>query len=176
MGIRETFNIAIMQPQGYAHSEAFREIAEMLQDGLTQMSHDATIRVNGIDTTARNIILGSNLLQQEQVDVLPDDVILYNFEQLSEDAAWYTPTLANMFRRFQVWDYSPRNIDFLRETGTQHDPRLVPLGYAASLDRLEKSAVQDIDVLFYGCINPRRQKILDGLRASGLNVVELFSV
>lgn len=42
--------------------------------------------------------------------------------------------------------------------------------------RIHKQSPQDIDVLFYGSVGPRRQKILDQIKALGLNVHAVFGV
>jgi SAM-dependent methyltransferase len=72
----------------------------------------------------------------------------------------------------EVWDYSAENVSRLRELGVQ-DIRHVPLGYVPELARIAP-ATEDIDVLFYGCLNDRRQKVIDELKARGLNVVTVW--
>jgi SAM-dependent methyltransferase len=105
---------------------------------------------------------------------LPENVILYNFEQVSAESAWMKKDYLDALASHRCWDYSRRNIDALKTLKPGADPRYVPVGYADCLRRIEPAAVQDIDVLFYGSVNERRRRILDALKESGLRVVELF--
>src|SRR5215471_6842872 len=72
------FQITLIRPQGYLHTEAFREIAETLQYGLEGLGHTARIQENAVDSSAVNIILGAHLLSAEQMCSLPPGSIIYN--------------------------------------------------------------------------------------------------
>ena len=72
-------------------------------------------------------------------------------------------------------DYNERNILALQEHGIE-GPQLLRIGYQRELVRIASAQEQDIDVLFYGSINPRRLAVLDELQKQGLNVVKLFGV
>ncbi len=108
--------------------------------------------------------------------MLPADTIIYNFEQLSDTSHWNTPAQRALLGGFQVWDYSQRNVDYLKRQSPRFDPKLVPLGFSGKLSRIQKADLQDIDVLFYGSVNGRRRRILDDLEVAELNVVQLFKV
>jgi hypothetical protein len=176
MTAKTHYNIVLVKPPGYVHAEAFSEIAETLKGGLDDLGVPAEISVNEIKSHSQNVILGANLLRERDATQLPGDVILYNFEQLGTDSAWNTAAQRALFSRFRVWDYSPRNVAFLRNTLPEADTQLVPLGFAHQLARIGKPAEQDIDVLFYGSLNERRNRILNTLKAAGLNVVHLFGI
>ena len=77
--------------------------------------------------------------------------------------------------RFPVWDYSQANVDVLRAAGHQRVSH-VPLGYVPELARVRAVPKQDIDVLFYGSRNERRNHVLAQLQARGLKVQALFGV
>jgi hypothetical protein len=64
-----------------------------------------------------------------------------------------------------VWDYIDRGIG-----------QYVPIGYMPQMTRIPKPAEQPIDVLFYGSMNNRRLKIIQGLKAAGLNVKAVFGL
>jgi hypothetical protein len=51
----------------------------------------------------------------------------------------------------------------------------VPIGYHPVLARIERGT-EDLDVLFYGSLNPRREAVLDGCEARGLRVASVFGV
>src|ERR1700691_916851 len=103
------FQIVLVRPDGFLHTEAFREVAETLQFGLRSVGHTAQIEENVFDPTATNLLLGSHLLSPAAAVMLPPASILYNLEQLGG------PSLPKQFYelavRHRVWDYSRRNIE-----------------------------------------------------------------
>lgn len=168
------FAVAVVSPPGYQHSEAFREVAQGLHHALLALGYDSVL-TDRLDLDGRRtIVLGSNLLAAYRL-APPKDPILYNLEQVNDDPTWMTSELLDLFRRYPVWDYSQANIE--RLTARQHVPRLthVPIGYVPELTRIAP-ATEDIDVLFYGSFNERRQAVIDDLRARGLRVEWLFGV
>jgi hypothetical protein len=68
----------------------------------------------------------------------------------------------NHFRRHAVWDYSARNVKRWARLGVR-DVRHLPVGYVPQLSRIPRDE-ENIDVLFYGSVNERRQEILTALR------------
>ena len=173
------FAVAIVSPPGYPHSAAFDEVALTLQQGLMRLGHDAvTTRLSTSGTHAadrQHIVLGAHLAPRAQL-ALPPGSILYNLEQIDAASAWLTPALLDLYRRHPIWDYSAGNADRLAARGVPR-PQVVPLGYVPALQRLPAAAgPQDIDVLFYGSLNDRRRRVLDGLRQAGARVEALFGV
>lgn len=168
------YNITMIKPEGYAHAAAFDEIGETLLFGLQDLSLTARLSVNAIDPEACNIILGANLLDPSTFTQLPKNTIIYNFEQLGTKSCWNTPELRWLLTHYQVWDYSPENMQYLKTLDMDHPPKLAPLGYCEALNRIAKSEHQDIDVLFYGSLNERRKMVLEALQQAGLKVVHLF--
>ena len=74
------------------------------------------------------------------------------------------------WRGHEIWDFCQRNIAlYPADIPVTH----VPIGYHPSMKRFERMPPdhRDIDVIFSGSMNERRQKVLDGLRKSGLVVV-----
>jgi hypothetical protein len=100
--------------------------------------------------------------------------VFYNLEQVEDDLFDWMPALKPAFARFEVWDYSLRNIARLRS----HAPVLfhLPIGTVPELSRIRPASVQDIDVLFYGALTDRRRAALDAIRAAGLSVQAVFGV
>lgn len=171
------FRIVIISPPGNAHSGVFTDIAEALFHALRELGHPVELVWNRVAADRVNILFGAILLNPTQVDRLPPGTIIYNLEQIEQDSKWLNGALPACVRRFEVWDYSPRNIDRFAalgfDTARMH---LVPIGHAAPLERIAPVAVEDIDVLFYGSTNPRRLAILNALKARQLNVVHVFGV
>jgi SAM-dependent methyltransferase len=168
------FQITLIRPQGFIHSEAFREVAETLQYGLRRLGHTAAVGENVVDAKATNILLGAHLLPACDSQIVPAGSILYNLEQIGGAnlaAAYY-----ELAARHQVWDYSLRNLEKWKAMGCHHPPVHVPVGYAAELSRIKPNPTQDIDVLFYGSLNPRRNAILNQLKDAGVRVHAAFGV
>lgn len=166
-------SVLIVTPPNYPHSEAFRELAETIHFGLLALGHSSRIVTQVEQICGKAVVLGSNLLSEFQI-ALPEDAILYNLEQISATSPWLTGSLIELFRRHQVWDYHPRNIEILERLGVS-GVRHVPVGYVPELTRIPTEA-EDTDVLFYGSVNPRRAKILDALAEEGLKIERLFGV
>jgi hypothetical protein len=127
------FAILIVSPPEYQHSQAFAEIAETVHYGLMALGYQSVIS-NRVLPEHRHIVLGVNLLQFFPVE-LPDDSILYNFEQISPDSPWVTDSMLETFRRYTLWDYSLENCAQLCLMGCEHVQN-VPLGYIPQLTRI----------------------------------------
>jgi hypothetical protein len=168
------FNICIIQPQGYTHSLAFLELAELLVFSLRALEYKAILQFNKIDNDAKNILIGFHLLDIKYVSQLPKNSILINVEQFLGGTPW-NENILHWIQSFEVWDYSTQNIEFFKAQGIENI-KYLELGYQSELSRIEIKAVQDIDVLFYGSINDRRAKVLDALKSSGLNVHTIFGI
>ena len=168
------FNICIIQPQNYIHSFAFLELAELLMYSLKDLGHEAALQFNAIDRDARNIIIGFHLLDIKYIDIVPKNSILINAEQLRGGTPW-NKNILSWINKFEIWDYSPQNIEFFTQMGIFNIKHL-KLGYQNELARIITKDNKTIDVLFYGSVNERRAKILEGLKSHGLNVHASFGV
>jgi hypothetical protein len=168
------FSVIVPRFPGHIYSHSLDEVAETVHYGLLAIGHDSVLfpELDVLqDSSRRHIILGAHLLG-EQLAYVPEDAILYNLEQTT--APW-VPQQAEIFRRFTVWDYSPENVKFwLFNHGMPS--KHVPIGYVPELTRIASASVQDIDVLFYGHPNERRDKIIAELCMRHLNVAALSDV
>lgn len=168
------FQVTLIRPQGYLHTEAFREIAETLQFGLRSLGHVATIAENVVDRNATNLFLGAHLLPPQDARLIPSGSIIYNLEQLG--GPQLPPGYYELARQHQIWDYDPRNIEKWKSLGCVRNPVHVPIGYVPELTRIAAAPAQDIDVLFYGSLNQRRNRILNALKDLGIKVHAVFGV
>ncbi|OED37948.1 hypothetical protein AB833_21990 [Chromatiales bacterium (ex Bugula neritina AB1)] len=169
-------NISIIRPAGYSHSSAFQEIAETLHYSFEELGFITRTEENILIDDGVNIILGAHLLSPEDIPLIPESSIIYNFEQITDNSTWMTPELLELYNKFDIWDYSQANIAALAQRGISAKVSHVPVGYSPTLTRIPKAKTQDIDVLFYGSLNERRKKIIDALIDSGLAVKTLFDV
>ena len=92
----------------------------------------------------------------------PPGAIVYNLENVPGQV----PDPAERWKGHEVWDFSASNA---AKYGAKH----VPVGYHPSMERFERAADCPIDVVFTGCMNSRRARVLTALRDWKLRVVHL---
>ena len=169
------FAVTLVYPEGYIHSLALLEIAETINYALINLGRDSILTTN-LDFPDRiQIILGAHLLNNNLIKKINSNAIIYNFEQIDPESPWLSNNYLNILKTYATWDYSINNIKQLNFLGIKNIKHL-ELGYVDQINRIVKQPIQDIDVLFYGSINPRREFILNELKNLGLNVVALFGV
>lgn len=164
--------ICTVSPPGYVHSAAFREVAETLHAAARELGHDVQLTTDSDLPGYRTVVLGTNLLL-EHPQRLASDAILYNLEQV-QTGPWFNEKVLALFRQYEVWDYSDLNASTMSQLGLPR-PKVVPIGWHPQLRRIEPKQ-EDIDVLFYGCMNDRRTRIIEQLQRSGVKVQTLFGV
>lgn len=167
------YAIVVVSPPGYRHSEAFREVALAIFHGMEEAGFDVAWSASPFVTGRVPIVLGANLIQR--TDGLPHDAIVFNLEQVDPASGWMRESYLALLRTHLVWDYSPANIARLRGLGVTRI-RHLPIGHVRQLERIEPAADKDIDVLFYGSMNPRRAAALEQVRNRGLRVESAFGV
>ncbi len=157
------YSITLMQPPNYIHSFAFYEIGLLLQNSFKSLSMKCGFYLNQLYREYTNILLGYNLLMYQK-DLRKFRYIVYQLEQLSHRVGWFNENLEKILRgAYCVWDYSKKNISFLKDIGIRK-VKYLPIGYHENLETIDHSREKDIDILFYGCINDRRANILNRLK------------
>ena len=169
------YNICIIRPQNYIHSSAFIELAELVCYGLRDLGYTAAVNENSILNESRNIIIGCHLLDPASANKLPPSSIILNTEQLYNDEDYWVKKITDWTSRFETWDYSRLNLEKLLSL-THSKLGFLSIGYHRELARIKSADEQDIDVLFYGSVNDRRQKILTDLTNAGLKVQAVFGI
>lgn len=173
----DEFSIWQVQIPGYVHSHAFDEVALGLCAGFRRLGVSAPVVHRMEEMRGRGVVLGCNFLPKIKVpyERLPDDLILFNLEQVYRTSPWITDDYLDLLKRYVVWDYSEKNIRAWREMGLERVIRC-GIGYEPELQRIPDAPEPDIDVLFYGSVNARRKKALKAMKAAGLVVKTLFGV
>jgi hypothetical protein len=168
------YTIWVVSPAGYSHSQAFDEVAIALRAAFRTLGYAASIVRNPDELAGTAIVLGANLLAKRPA-LIPDSarLILFNLEQISPNSPWIDHGYLRLLQRYRVWDYSTRNITALAGLGivAVH----CGIGYVPELTRI-RPVVEDIDVLFVGSLNARRQAVLRELSARGARAVVRFNV
>ncbi|NNJ95508.1 MAG: hypothetical protein HKP57_12230 [Halobacteria archaeon] len=171
----DSYCIWIVTPPGYAHAAAFHEVAIGLQGGFRELGMQVPIVQDRARIRSRAIVLGANLLPDMPGVKPPGKSILFNLEQITPGSGWLTTGYLKLLKRHPVWDYSRYNIEQLGKLGISNITHC-PIGYSDVLQRIAPAPEKDIDVLFYGSINPRRLAILEALARADLRVETLFGV
>lgn len=161
------FNVTLIQPSGYAHSEALGEVWVYLADVLRRCGYTARCTRNRFVANEHNIVLCAHLLSPAQIPQLPPSTIIFNSEKLEHSDGWHFANGAyrEILRRFPVWDYSSRNLALV-----PHDRKAqIPLYHSPALRRSHPRN-PDGPLLFYGVITERRAAILQGIQNAGVQV------
>lgn len=168
---RTGYHLLQVCPPGYIHAQALSELADATYYGLRRLG--VAVRRDGPPIGGeQQIVLGAHLTGAPGTSDITPGAIIYNTEQVTPESTWLGSAYLGLLRNHAVWDYSERNVSRLRKLDVA-DVRYVPIGFVPELSRIAPSA-EDIDVLFYGSINPRRKYILEELAGRGLKVVHLF--
>ena len=168
------YNICIVH---FPHSMAWWELGELIYYSLKELGFQVSIQHRKMERDCRNIILGAFILEPEFIKKVPQNSIFINTEQLylDDQKSNWPSDIYEWARNFETWDYSDKNIEKFLEHGITGVKKL-ELGYQKELNRIDSSGNQDIDVLFYGSRGERRNKIINDLRAEGLNIKAVFGV
>ena len=170
------YNICVIQPAGYIHFHAFDEVVDLIKYSMTELGMACSVTANEVLQDSINIIVGSHLIPATETVHFPASSIILNTEPLfSQQNMGWSERVVDFASVHKVWDYNARNIENLKARGIVN-AQLMQIGYQSELERVQKSPQQDIDVMFYGSYNERRQAILAQLRERGLNVASLFGV
>ena len=170
-------SIVTITPDGNPHSAAFDDLALGFEGALRSLGVDVQRKTNALGNSGVNLLLGAHLIDsQELADRIPRNTVIINLEQVAGFDVRSRPVYLSLLSRLAVWDYSVRNIDELRRLTGSRYVRHFSIGYTPEMTRHLPQSVQTTDVLFYGSVNPRRQAVLAGLTAAGINVKHLFSV
>lgn len=170
----EKINICLIKPDDYIHSYAFLELGELIFYSLKELGINATLAFNQIEPRAKNILIGIHLLSPNFIDQIPKSSIILNTEQIFSDTTHWNNNIYAWVKKFEVWDYSTRNIEKLNSLGVSS--KLFKFGFQKELARLNSSINKDIDILFYGSLNDRRKSVLKELEEKDLKVKFLFGI
>ena len=158
----------------YFDNITFADIVKGLVECLTQLGIkvETTNKIKDDNFLDLYIIFGMNDFTSQ---VVPNNYIVYQLEQTTgnDESKWFSQRYINYMKNaIEVWDYSLVNYQNLKKLGI-NKLRYFPLQYMRCVDENHSHDLtkKDIDVLFYGSMNDRRQQIIDQLTAKGMNIV-----
>lgn len=159
-----------VRPPAYPHVAAFDDLIATLAAAFGALGAKVDVADEPMIGEGLNFLFGAHLLAADVV--LPVNCVIVNLEQL-RGGMFAQPHYLDLLKRHAVLDYSPRNVLRLRElTGNEH-VHVFKVGYVPAATRIPSAARQDVDVLFYGSLNERRNRVLQGLASAGLVVKAL---
>ena len=169
---RKPFNVTLIQPPAYAHSQALSDAADYIHWSIIACGYPAARTINELARNAHNVVFCAHLLGGKAAERIPPDSIIFNSEQLDDPESRHPnhDGYRNLLDRCFVWDYSECNL-----THVGHDRKcVVPFGYCEPLRRRDMVREAGASLLFYGSTSPRRQEIVREVQSSGIAVTWLF--
>ena len=171
-------NVCLIKPKNYIHYLALQELAELIHFSVLELGLKSQITFNYCDNnpSTKNIVLGAHLLNDNLIEDIPENAIIFNTEQIESITENWKKKILNLARKNIIfWDYSQYNLDYLSKT-INIKGKLFQIGYQKELNRINHNIDKNIDVLFYGSINARREHIINKLKDRKINVKTLFGV
>ncbi len=166
----DQWTISITRPNGYLHSEAFREVAEALKENFRSQGNAAIIEENTARLTNKTIILGAHLLEDYPEEC---NAYIYNLEKLPTLDFKKNHTYKNILGKANIIDYCSQNIKILKKMGII--PRgILRIWHCKKWERIHRPSKPTNPVLVIGSITDRRAKIIKNLEKNGINVITLF--
>ena len=171
-------NVCLIKPKNYIHYLALQELAELIHFPVLELGLKSQITFNYCDNnpSTKNIVLGAHLLNDNLIEDIPENTIIFNTEQIESITENWKKKILNLAKKNIIfWDYSQYNLDYLSKT-INIKGKLFQIGYQKELNRINHNIDKNIDVLFYGSINARREHIINKLKDRKINVKTLFGV
>jgi hypothetical protein len=162
------------------HGPIFYELIDLTVDALRDSGVKTDQGVNQVSPDKLNLIIGHTVFLPpnifSEIRSQTPNYIVFQLEALDGEQGFLSryPAYSEFLRGAkQVWDYSQQNILYLSALGIPA-VHYIPIGYSPRLERIIDRRERDIDVLFYGAVTSRRQKILHDLSRRGLKVAAIF--
>jgi hypothetical protein len=162
------------------HGPIFYELIELVIECLQRIGIQASRAVNEVNPDWLNVIVGHTMFLAPTtfaaIRQRARRYVVFQMEALHSQQGFSArfPAYFEFLRTAQqIWDYSRQNIDYLASFGLDN-VRYIPIGHSSRLERIANPAQSDIDVLFYGAINPRRRQIIDELVRRGRRALWMF--
>ena len=173
------FHLVSIEPSGFQHAGAWYELAELVMHGFLRAGFDCTTSINRVESGRTNIVFGVQHATPEMKPLFPRETIFFNTEQLETLSPDFNHQKYMQIRYwaqqgYRFLDYSRENLAILNAWGAR-EVMLMPLGYVPELERLARSD-SDFDLLFYGGRNDRRNRVLNEIANTGVNLKYLNGV
>jgi hypothetical protein len=154
--------------------QQLKEIAVVVHDALKALGHIVYHTRQGWPCIGdikdeRQVIIGGNIGTKLTLESIPDNSIVYNFEQVGN--FHFSPLYLSLLRRCEVWDYNKTNIERLKQQAIR--ARYIPFGYVPSLTDPYRGDwdTEEYDVMFVGSMGADvRIKVIEELERRRLKL------
>ena len=112
----KTVNICIIRKTGYAHTEAFREAAERIEEECRRREISCTTTEKEDTKADLNIVFGSHLETEQTSKYNKDKCLIVNLERLRIIGKGGTnKAYIKLLSNFDYIDFSSNNIEYCKE-------------------------------------------------------------
>jgi hypothetical protein len=152
----------------------FDDLALSVAASLRDLGHECSMTVNEMSSDAINILIGSIIFDELLISgTLSCPYIVYQMEILDDQLGHLKnyPNYLNFLSRAQsVWEYSPKNVAYLKSRGLGN-VMYVPPGYHPICEKVAwRNSPHQFDFLFIGSLSQGRITLLEGLIKRGYKV------
>ncbi len=167
-----TFNVCKIAINDFHH--LFDDVALSVAASLSDLGYECSMTVNEMRADAINILIGSIMFNDALISShLNQPYIVYQMEILDDHQGHlknYPKYLDFLSRALSVWDYSPKNFEYLKSKGLKN-LSYVPPGYHSACENFSwQESPHEFDFLFIGSLSPRRSEFLQSLINTGYRV------
>lgn len=167
-----TFNVCKIAINDFHH--LFDDVALSVAASLRDLGYECSMTVNEMRADAINILIGSIMFNDTLISShLTQPYIVYQMEILDDHQGHlknYPKYLHFLSRALSVWDYSPKNFEYLKSKGLKN-LAYVPPGYHPACEKFSwQESPHEFDFLFIGSLSPRRSEFLQTLINTGYRV------
>jgi SAM-dependent methyltransferase len=164
-------HLCIVQPLGYVHSLGFLDQARFFRHQFRRMGANVTLAKNRLRHEAVNFVFGAHLGFDAALRAR-HSCIFVNLEQLGAQGASVSADYLALLGQSAVVDYDACNVGAY--TTHSDDVPLISFAHAPYLAGGGLPIEQrPIDILFFGSVNPRRQRLMAEVEASGCRITVL---
>ena len=153
------------------YRECLTKVIKEVYNISIELIYDFKLLQNNTDTI---IICNITSINDELLDILEK----YNSKKIIINTEYYENfniskyfDFINNKPNFYLFEYNILNINYIKNTNKNIDYHFIPLCYDSFLEDYYNSRIvkknyneKDIDILFFGSINKRREKILNSLK------------
>ena len=153
------------------YRECLTKVIKEVYNISIELIYDFKLLQNNTDTI---IICNITSINDELLDILEK----YNSKKIIINTEYYENfniskyfDFINNKPNFYLFEYNILNINYIKNTNKNIDYHFIPLCYDSFLEDYYNSRIvkknyneKDIDILFFGSINERREKILNSLK------------
>ena len=162
-------HLCIVQPVGYVHSLGFLDQARHFRYHFRRLGAVVSIAKNRLRHDAINFVFGAHLGFDAALRKRHTCVFI-NLEQLGAGGAQVSDDYMALLRGSAVADYDAANVASYAEQAD--DVCVLPMLHSPYLASAKRMPLHErpIDLLFFGSMNERRQRIIAKIEAQGVNV------